>query len=434
VSIEAADLVGGGARRVALATAGIVAAVYLVIAVAVLTIVSHSLTAGIDDNLAQSLKVMQANRSGPPGSGFGGRPPGEAPFGAPVLWWAYHPDGNYDNSSTDAQNIKLPVSYSSITDPQTLTVSGADLRVRGGRVGDDWVVVGQSLASVDQARSTLLFAEVLVGPFLLAVVFLGALAIGRRVAAPVERARQRQMTFTANASHELRTPLAVIQAQAALALAQPRATAWYQRAFQRVDEESRRMRGMVEDLLWLARFDATRGERKAEPVDVGVIAQQATDRFGAVAEARHQRLSLRLEGASHVIAATPEWLDHLLGVLLDNACKYTPEGGAVDVCVVADGNRVTLTVEDSGNGIPPQARSRIFDRFQRATEQGAGAGLGLAIADAVVRATSGRWDVGSSPAGGASLAITWPRLLASAAAQAGVAESGASMPQLESGR
>jgi len=184
VSIEAADLVGGGARRVALATAGIVAAVYLVIAVAVLTIVSHSLTAGIDDNLAQSLKVMQANRSGPPGSGFGGRPPGEAPFGAPVLWWAYHPDGNYDNSSTDAQNIKLPVSYSSISDPQTLTVSGADLRVRGGRVGDDWVVVGQSLASVDQARSTLLFAEVLVGPFLLAVVFLGALAIGRRVAAP----------------------------------------------------------------------------------------------------------------------------------------------------------------------------------------------------------------------------------------------------------
>src|SRR5205807_1057745 len=118
------------------------------------------------------------------------------------------------------------------------------------------------------------------------------------------------------------------------------------------------------------------------------------DRFGAVAEARHQRLSLRLEGASQVIAATPEWLDHLLGVLLDNACKYTPDGGAVDVRVAADGNRVTLTVEDSGNGIAPEARSRIFDRFQRATDQGAGAGLGLAIADAVVRATGGRWDFG----------------------------------------
>ena len=434
MSLEAADLVGGGARRVALATAGIVAAVYLVIAVAVLAIVTHNLTAGIDDNLAQSLQVMQANRSGPPGSGFGGRPPREAPFGAPVLWWAYHPDGNYDNASADAQNIKLPVSYSSITNPQTLTVSGADLRVRGGRVGDDWVVVGQSLASVDQARSTLLFAEILVGPFLLTVVFLGALAIGRRVAAPVERARRRQMAFTANASHELRTPLAVIQAQAALALAQPRAQDWYQKAFTRVDEETRRMRSMVEDLLWLARFDATRGERKAEPVDVGVIAQQATDRFGAVAEARHQRLELHLEGSSHVIAATPEWLDHLLGVLLDNACKYTPDGGAVEVRVAVDGNRVWLAVEDSGSGIPPQARSRIFDRFQRATDQYGGAGLGLAIADAVVRATNGRWEVGTSSAGGARLSVSWPRLLAPGAARSSLPEGGAPVPQLDPGR
>jgi signal transduction histidine kinase len=241
---------------------------------------------------------------------------------------------------------------------------------------------------------------------------LGALTIGRRVAAPIEQARQRQMDFTANASHELRTPLAVIQAQTSLALSQPRDGEWYQRAFTRVNQESQRMRHLVDELLWLARFEAMPRSGRAEPVDVGVMAQQAVDRFAAVAEARQQRLTVRVSGDSHVIAASPEWLDHLVGVLLDNACKYTPEQGSIDVRVTAEGNRIRLVVDDSGPGIPVDQRAAIFDRFRRATDQPGGAGLGLAIADAVVRATNGRWDVSTSPAGGTSMAVTWPRLLA----------------------
>jgi signal transduction histidine kinase len=282
----------------------------------------------------------------------------------------------------------------------------------GGQTSDDWTVVGQSMNSVYQARGNLIQAELLIGPVLLLVVFMGALTIGRRVAAPIEQARQRQMDFTANASHELRTPLAVIQAQTSLALSQPRDEDWYQRAFTRVNQESQRMRHLVDELLWLARFEAMPRSGKAEPVDVGVMAQQAVDRFAAVAEDRQQRLTVRLAGNSHVIAASPEWLDHLVGVLIDNACKYTPAQGTIDVRVVAEGSRIKLVVDDSGPGIPPDQRGAIFDRFRRATDQPGGAGLGLAIADAVVRATNGRWEVGTSPAGGASMAVTWPRLLA----------------------
>ena len=69
-----------------------------------------------------------------------------------------------------------------------------------------------------------------------------------------------------------------------------------------------------------------------------------------------------------MIAAPPEWLDRLLGVLLDNACKYAPDGGRVDVTVAIDGSRVALTVDDSGPGIPDAERTRIFDRFHRATD------------------------------------------------------------------
>ncbi|HYS01507.1 MAG TPA: HAMP domain-containing sensor histidine kinase [Candidatus Eisenbacteria bacterium] len=403
MSIARVDLVRTGARRVALLATGIVAALYLLIAVSVLLIVTHNLTSNIDANNASWLHSMAGQRAGP----FHG-PAGGERFQAPVLWWMYHPDGNYSDSSTEALNITLPVPYRNIKDPQTITVSGTDLRVMGGLVGDDWAVVGQTMSSVDQARSNLVLAEVVIAPVLLVVVFLGALAIGRRVATPIERARQQQMDFTADASHELRTPLAVIQAQTSLALAQPREVEWYQRAFERINQESRRMGGMVDDLLWLARFEATTAI-KPEPVDVAIMAQQAVDRFTAVAEARDQRLTLHATGESPVIAASPEWLDRLLGVLLDNACKYTPEQGAVDVRVTAEGHQVKLVVDDSGPGIPPEQRDGIFDRFRRASDQPGGAGLGLAIANAVVRATNGRWDVGASPAGGASIAVTWPR-------------------------
>src|SRR5438270_879118 len=391
------DLVRSGAQRVALAATGVVAALYLLIAVAVVLIVTHNLTADVDTTLSKWLTAMAAQRSGP-SRGYQG-PPGAPRFEAPVLWWRFHPDGNYADSSAEAATVNLPAPYSRIQAPQTITVSGTDLRVAGELTGDDWTVVGQSMVTVDQARANLIQAELLIGPVLLLVVFLGAFAIGRRVAAPIEQARQRQMDFTANASHELRTPLAVIQAQTSLALASPRNTDWYRRAFEQVNRESQRMRHLVDDLLWLARFEAMPRSNKAEPVDVAVMAQQAVDRFAAVAEARRQRLSVGLSGDSLVIAASPEWLDHLIGVLLDNACKYTPDGGSIEVRVTVEGNRVALVVDDSGPGIPRDRRGEVFDRCRRVADEPGGAGLGLAIADAIVRATSGRWDVGSAPAG-----------------------------------
>ncbi len=230
-------------------------------------------------------------------------------------------------------------------------------------------------------------------------MFIGAVAVGRRVATPIELARRRQLEFTADASHELRTPLSVIEAQTSLALTAERSVDWYRTAFQRVDLESQRMRRLLDDLLWLARFDATRAQPDAEPVDLGVLAAQTADRFGVVAETRRLTLDLRIPPDSLVVTGPPEWLDRLLGVLLDNACKYSPEGGTVTLSVAAERNRIAVTVDDAGPGIPEAERARIFDRFHRATDTSGGAGLGLAIADAIVRATGGRWRVGSAPVG-----------------------------------
>jgi signal transduction histidine kinase len=394
--------------RVALVATALVAIVYVAVAFAVVTVVTGNLTAQVDQRLDQALDHV----NGPPPDGDDDpypRPTGDRPFGPPTLIWSVQPSGSV---IADATTPALPATLVSTVGPLSATVDGTEMRLQGGRVGNHYVVVAQSLEPVSDARSTIVLAEVLIAPVLLAVVFLGAVAIGRRVAAPIEAARERQLDFTADASHELRTPLSVIEANTTLALAQDRDAAWYRTTFGKVDRESKRMRRLLDDMLWLARFDAARTPGGSEPVDLGTLARQTADRFAAVAETRGLRLQVTVPDGGTSVSAPPEILDRLLGVLLDNACKYAPDGGSIDVAVAREGGRVSLTVDDSGPGIPPEERDRIFDRFHRATGEAAGAGLGLAIGDAIVRATGGRWQVGTSPAGGARFAVTWPRALA----------------------
>ncbi|HUC37490.1 MAG TPA: HAMP domain-containing sensor histidine kinase, partial [Acidimicrobiales bacterium] len=242
------------------------------------------------------------------------------------------------------------------------------------------------------------------------------LFIGLKASGPVEQARLRQLEFTADASHELRTPLSVIEAEVDLALSTTpnapryRDIARYRDTLERVGHEADRLRHLVEDLLWLARFDSEPPPPGNEPVDLATIAETCADRFRGVAISKDITLSVVREGDEPPwINAPPEWIDRLAGVLVDNACRYAGSGGAVGIHVMSSGHRVVLSVQDSGPGIPAAERSRLFDRFQRATDEGSGAGLGLAIADAVVRSTGGRWRLGDAPGGGADMEVSWHR-------------------------
>jgi signal transduction histidine kinase len=395
------------ALRVALIATLIVAAAYVAVSAVVVLLAQSNVVGEIDTRLMTSLGRFTSEpfrlRQGPIRD-----LPGTPRFGPPLLLWQVLPDGTVTSPNTTAT---LPSGAQNATSPRTVSIGGTDLRIVGGTINGTHLVLGETMDNVAVTRSNVLRAEIIVAPILLLAVFLGALAIGRRVASPIELARQRQMEFTADASHELRTPLSVIEAQTNLALRQDHDETWNRKAFERIETESRRIRRLVEDMLWLARFDATHGQPHAEHVDVGALASQAVDRFAGVAEARHLSLLLRTFDESLVVHAPPEWLDRLLGVLLDNACKYSPQQGSVEVTVRAEGGRIRLSVEDSGPGIPAAERPRIFDRFHRATDSPGGAGLGLAIADAVVRATGGRWEIGDSPTGGAAMSVTWPRAL-----------------------
>jgi signal transduction histidine kinase len=400
--------------RVALAASAVVGIAYLVIAIFVAVVVSNNLTSEIDAHLTQVLQI--AGGSNRPGVAPGDNPLGgpgfdpgrQDPRGLPVLAWQV---AGGKVAAMGLTNLTLPVEDWYVLAPKTVKIDGADYRLAGMSVGLDWYVVGQSTYGISQTQSTLVVAEFGIGCALLIFVFLGSVAVGRRVALPIERARQRQLEFTADASHELRTPLSVIEAQATLALARDRDPARDAAAFGSIDTELKRSRRLVDDMLWLARFDSTGGLPQAEPVDLRVLAAQTADRFAAVADTRGQHLEVRpgSTAADAIVTAAPDWLDRLVGILLDNALKYSPSGGNVTVGVAGEGRRVRLTVDDSGPGIPEAERGRIFDRFHRATDQPGGAGLGLAIADAIVHATGGRWHIGTSPAGGASVGVSWPR-------------------------
>jgi two-component system OmpR family sensor kinase len=156
-------------------------------------------------------------------------------------------------------------------------------------------------------------------------------------------------------------------------------------------------------MLWLARFDSRPPPPSDEPVDLVTLAQACADRFRSVGPA----ITAEVGTEPALISAPPEWIDRLAGVLMDNACRYAGADGQVRIAVRTHGSRVTLTVEDSGPGIPPAERPRLFDRFHRATEDDAGAGLGLAIGDSIVRSTGGRWHIDDSPLGGALMAVSW---------------------------
>jgi signal transduction histidine kinase len=391
-------------------TAALAAAVVLVLLVALCVgvdlLVRHNLVAAVDERLQQRITALQRERDLLRDGGV--RDEEDRNLEAPVLYWVVDRGGNVLSHSAGAPN--LPSSLRAATGPRDAGVGGVDVRLSGAPVADERLVAAESLAPVSRALTSMLVAEGLFAPVLLGAVFLGAVAIGYRVAGPVELARRRHVAFTADASHELRTPLAVIEAETTLALGARRDAEGYREALERVSGESRRLRRIVDDLLWLARFDSEPEAPRAEPVDLAQVAADAVDRFRTVAASRGLRLRSEVRGdRPPVIDAPADWVDRLCGVLLDNACKYSPAGGEVEVVVRSEQGGVSLTVRDHGPGIPAEQRQRIFDRFHRATDSTPGAGLGLAIADAVVRGSGGRWEVGETPGGGATLTVAWPR-------------------------
>jgi two-component system sensor histidine kinase CiaH len=398
--------------KVALVATLIVIVVYAA-AVAVLdALVAHRLVAQVDRQLNSRLAV--ARRRSPalatkePDSPGGGVHYGLGIYGEPIYVWEVRPQSRVAQANNESPTLPSLTWPSAGAGSITSNLSGTDYRLLSVRYRGGLLVAGESVTELAHVESVLINSELVAAPVLLVAIFLASLLVGLRSAKPIELAHRRQLEFTADASHELRTPLSVIEAELSLARSyegEPEPA-----AFDRIGQESERLKRIVEDMLWLARFDAAPPPPAAGAIDVAAIAKGCVERFGTLAGTRSLDLKLERVGTGPAtITAPAEWIDRLAAVLVDNACKYAGEAGRVRIEVGRIGQRVVLAVEDTGPGIPPAEREPLFDRFRRGTNQAGGHGLGLSIADSIVRTTGGRWRVDASTGlGGARMEVSWP--------------------------
>ncbi len=281
-----------------------------------------------------------------------------------------------------------------------------------------WWVVTSSLAPITRARREIarrdarslspIDAEGLPSEVVPLVAELNALLARLRDAL---LARQR---FVADAAHELRTPVAALKLQLQV-LERARDDASRAQAFERLRAGVERATRLVEQLMALEREQASEAPATQTPSpaprDTVVLAASARDALACCAElaaARGIALSIDADETVHVCADAVR-LDALLRNLVDNAVRYTPDGGRVHLTVVRDGSHALALVDDTGPGIPPEDRERVFDRFyRRPGARGNGSGLGLAIARTAAEALHGSVTLGVSPLGGLRASVRLP--------------------------
>lgn len=260
---------------------------------------------------------------------------------------------------------------------------------------------------------TLILNCLLVWALAMAAFFFVGLFLSSLALRPVETAWKQQRQFVADASHELKTPLTVILANTGIVLAHPSDTVSAQSKWlEYTQEEARQMKGLVEDLLFLAKSDAARQEFQTTQVDLSELVQGCLLPFEPVAFEAGGRLDAQVDPGL-ILTGDEAQLRRLVRILLDNGVKYAGAEGAVSLTLTRQQDKLRLTVRNTGAPIPPEHLPHLFERFYRADAarnraQG-GYGLGLAIAKAIVEHHRGRISVSSAVESGTVFTVLLPK-------------------------
>jgi signal transduction histidine kinase len=367
-----------------------------------------------------------------------------------VLWWT-------DVNAVPAAHDVVPAFRSWSRGDRQLRV--VDAGVDGdGRLYRVTIAVPTAALQAAVHRFGLLL--LVLAPIVLAVAGIGVYVISRRALAPVEEIRQAAeaitverldrrlivpavddelrrlvvtfnamlarlevavaniVRFTSDASHELRTPVTLIRTTAELAIDRERTPEHYRQALSEVAAEADRMSTLVDDLLRLARADVGVDDAGAGPLDLRDVTATAVGGMATAAAAKHVDICIDQPPAPVAVVGHERSLVRLLRAVLDNAVKYTPDGGRIQVSVgVTDAastpRSAVVRVSDSGSGVNPDDAARIFDRFFRGRDARArgfdGSGLGLSLARRLAERAGGSIALVAPPdLGGATFEIRLP--------------------------
>jgi signal transduction histidine kinase len=293
--------------------------------------------------------------------------------------------------------------------------TGKPTRLLTYRVGDQGgaviLQVGRSLADQERIRYQFLLGLAGLGAIAAILLGLGSWWLSGQSLIPAQRSWDQQMTFISNASHELRTPLTLIRASAeVIQRTQPVTQDEQNLLISDILAECDYMDRLVADLLLLARLDTQRIQLARQPVSLsemlGEAALQANKLLG------DKGIDIQLGPAQGVVWADPDRLRQVLLILLDNAIRYTPDGGLIRLEAYPQHKSCQIVVSDNGSGITPEHLPHVFDRFYQANPTGEGSarsnGLGLSIARGIILASGGEIHLESQPGQGTRAIIELP--------------------------
>jgi two-component system phosphate regulon sensor histidine kinase PhoR len=228
----------------------------------------------------------------------------------------------------------------------------------------------------------------------------------------LRRADQIRRDFVANVSHELRTPLTAIRGYVEALSDGTAGSDEHKRFMEIILRHTLRMERLVKDLLRLARLDAGQETLDLVPCDTRGLIQSIVSDLAQVIQERRQRVNVEIGERTETMTVDPTKLHDVLRNLITNASTYGPEGGTIDVRAVRQAGALTITVSDSGPGVPDEDLTRIFERFYRVDKSRSrdpgGTGLGLAIVRHLIELHGGHVRAENRPEGGASFVIEIP--------------------------
>lgn len=270
-------------------------------------------------------------------------------------------------------------------------------------------------SDADSAMQDLIVRDAQIAAVALLVLFGITYALAAWSLAPVAEAWEGQRRFVADASHELKTPLAVILANTEILEKDPAIPAESRRWIESTASEATHMKSLVNDLLQLARADEGAAqiapESQRQDLDLSQIVDGSALEFDAIAFEHGCTIDAHIEPDIHV-KGDRAWIERLVRILIDNACKYAAPDSTIRLDLARDGSKVRYSVTNQGDPIAPDDLEHIFDRFYRSdksrerSESTGGFSLGLAIAKSIAEAHGGTIQATSSKDAGTTFTVT----------------------------